>query len=316
MKVEQHISQLLYRYPCVTVPGFGAFIAQTQSAQLNEYSHSFYPPRTIISFNSYLRHNDGLLANHIAKKEKKSFDDALVLIEEEVALWRQILEINSRFQLKNIGELSLTTDKQLVFKPYDQQNFLKDAFGLTSFVSPVIRREQEAVMHVVNSTLTSEELAAGKASKVGADRYKILKYAAAAVFTLSIGGYLGLKYFESDLQNQTLLVESEVQKQVQQKIQEATFVINTPVPSITMKLTETQMPYHVVAGAFRQEENADYVLKTLIRKGYPARKTEPNLYGLYQVLYGSYPTWYEAQQAMLSIKQGENPDAWLLVKEL
>jgi hypothetical protein len=315
MKVEQHISQLLYRYPCVTVPGFGAFLAQTQSAQLNEYSHSFYPPRTIISFNSYLQHNDGLLANHVAKMERITFEDAVFLIEGEVALWRQILEINGHLQLKNIGELSLNAEKQIVFKPQEQQNYLKDAFGLTSFVSPVIRREQDVMLHLVENDSNNEQNipTIGRARP---DKFRVLKYAAAAVFTLSVGGYLGVKYFERDLQNQMLLVESEVQRKVQQKIQEATFVINTPIPSITMTLAETQMPYHVVAGAFRQEENADYVLKNLLRQGYSARKTEPNLYGLFQVLYGSYPTWYEAQQAMLKIKQNENPDAWLLIKQL
>ena len=44
MKIEQYISQLLYRYQCVTVPGFGAFLTEFQSAQLDENSHSFYPP--------------------------------------------------------------------------------------------------------------------------------------------------------------------------------------------------------------------------------------------------------------------------------
>ena len=54
MKIEQYISQLLYRYQCVTVPGFGAFLTEFQSAQLDENSHSFYPPKKMISFNPSL----------------------------------------------------------------------------------------------------------------------------------------------------------------------------------------------------------------------------------------------------------------------
>jgi len=36
MKIEQYISRLLYRYQCVTVPGFGAFLTEIQPAQLHE----------------------------------------------------------------------------------------------------------------------------------------------------------------------------------------------------------------------------------------------------------------------------------------
>jgi CCDC81-like prokaryotic HU domain 1 len=69
MKIESYIAQLLYRYQCVTVPGFGAFLTEIQSAQLNVNSNSFYPPKKLVSFNSFLKNNDGLLANHIAQAE-------------------------------------------------------------------------------------------------------------------------------------------------------------------------------------------------------------------------------------------------------
>ncbi|MBP6425885.1 MAG: SPOR domain-containing protein, partial [Flavobacterium sp.] len=77
MKIENYIAQLLYRYQCVTVPGFGAFLTEIQSAQLVESSHSFFPPKKLISFNSYLKNNDGLLANHIAQTEKTSYEYAV-----------------------------------------------------------------------------------------------------------------------------------------------------------------------------------------------------------------------------------------------
>jgi 2',3'-cyclic-nucleotide 2'-phosphodiesterase (5'-nucleotidase family) len=70
MKIEQYISQLLFRYQCVTVPGFGAFLTEFQSAQLDENSHSFYPPKKMVSFNPFIKNNDGLLANHLAQAEK------------------------------------------------------------------------------------------------------------------------------------------------------------------------------------------------------------------------------------------------------
>ena len=74
MNIQPYIAQLLYRYQCVTVPGFGAFLTEIQSAQLTESSHSFFPPKKIISFNGQLQNNDGLLANHIAQAEKTSYE--------------------------------------------------------------------------------------------------------------------------------------------------------------------------------------------------------------------------------------------------
>jgi hypothetical protein len=59
MQLETYISDLLYRYDCVTIPGFGAFLTQRVSAKIHESTHTFYPPK-----------KDGLLANYIAEVEK------------------------------------------------------------------------------------------------------------------------------------------------------------------------------------------------------------------------------------------------------
>ena len=83
MNIESYIAQLLYRYQCVTVPGFGAFLTEIQSAQLIESSHSFFPPKKVISFNAHLKNNDGLLANHIAQAEKTSYEYEKVIPTSE-----------------------------------------------------------------------------------------------------------------------------------------------------------------------------------------------------------------------------------------
>jgi len=85
MNLENYISQLLYRYQCVTIPGFGAFLTDIQSAQWHEASNGFFPPKKLISFNSFLKNNDGLLANHVAQNERISYESAVVSIENEIA---------------------------------------------------------------------------------------------------------------------------------------------------------------------------------------------------------------------------------------
>ena len=312
MKIEQHISQLLYRYQCVTVPGFGAFLTETQPAQLHQASNAFYPPRKVVSFNSYLKHNDGLLANHIARTEKSSYEDAVEAIKSEIGIWRNILEINHRFTLKNIGELSLNSEKNVVFTPYEQNNFLKEAFGLNSFVSPAIRREVyrqevEAIEDKTPIAITAEKR----------QNYNWLKYTAVTILALATAGSIGFKVYQDNVTKQNLLTQESVQQKVQDTIQEATFIIETPVPAVTFTVKEdAPKPYHIVAGAFRVEENARRAFDELNQMGYPARRLEANRHGLHPVLYGSYANYREAAQALSRIKKAHNPDAWLLIKEL
>jgi hypothetical protein len=74
--------------------------------------------------------------------------------------------------------------------------------------------------------------------------------------------------------------------------------------------------YHIVAGAFRIEANSDKKVKQLQDIGFKARKIGMNKYGLHEVVYASYTDRIEALQALRQIKRENNPEAWLLVKDL
>ena len=321
MKIEHYISQLLYRHQCVTVPNFGAFLTEIQSAHLHENTNSFYPPKKVISFNPNVKNNDGLLANHIAQIEKSSYENAVASIESEVVIWNSILQVNEKFTLKNIGELSLNSEKNLVFTPSENINYLKESFGLNSFVSPAVKREQykqeaETFYHEEKEAIyVADEKEVITIEPEVKKRRHYLKYAAILVLALTGTGTVGFKMYQDHVNQQTLLVETAVQKQVQNKIQEATFLIQNTMPSVTLTVKEEKLSYHIVAGAFRNEENAQNIYENLIQSGYKARRIAPNRHGLFPVLYGSYATYAEAQEAMKTIHPN-NPDAWLLVKTL
>ena len=320
MKIEHYISQLLYRHQCVTVPGFGAFLTEIQSAHLHENTNSFYPPKKVISFNSHLKNNDGLLANHIAQIEKTTYENAVASIESEVVIWNSILQVNEKFTLKNIGDLFLNSEKNVVFTPSENINYLKESFGLNSFVSPSIKREQykqEAetfYKEEIQEVVPEENKVIALETEIKKSR-GYLKYAAIIVLALSTTGSIGFKLYQDHIDQQTLLVETAVQKQVQNKIQQATFLIENPIPAVTLTVKEQELPYHIVAGAFRNEENAQNIYTDLLKSGFQARRIAPNKHGLFPVLYGSYATNAEAKEAMMKIHE-INPDAWLLVKKL
>jgi hypothetical protein len=311
MNIESYISQLLYRYQCVTVPGFGAFLTEIKSAQWIEGANSFFPPKKLVSFNAQLKNNDGLLANHIAKAEKTSYEYAVSAIQYEVLNWRKALEENGVVSLKNIGELHLNADNNLVFKPSDQTNYLTTAFGLTSFISPLVKRaafEQKFEAASKNETITFD------VEERAAPSY--LKYAAVIALGIGITAAIGYPIYQNQIESQTVLVETVVQKKVNAKIQEATFFIKSPIPAVILAVKENKMPYHIVAGAFREEANADKIYSRLSALGYKAKRIAINKHGLYPVIYGSYATYAEAMKAQRDIQKNDNPEAWLLIESL
>jgi hypothetical protein len=315
MKIELYIAQLLYRYQCVTVPGFGAFLTEIQSAKLNESTNSFSPPKKMIAFNANLKNNDGLLANHIALAEKTSYDYAVSAIQYEVFNWKKALEENQLFSIKNVGDLCLNADKNIVFTPYDQTNYLTSSFGLAPFISPLVKREifekeVEAIEEKATITMVPEQTRT-------ANPY--LKYAAIFVLGLGIAGSVGYPMYQNQIASETIIVETAVQKQVQNKIQQATFFIESPVPAVTLSVKsdkEMKMPYHIMAGVYREEKNANKTLRILTRLGYDAKRIAPNKNGFFPVLYGSYATFAEAEKAKKEIHEKHNPEAWILIQSL
>ncbi len=310
MKIEHYIAQLLYRYQCVTVPGFGAFLTEIQSAQVKEDSNGFYPPRKLVSFNSHLKNNDGLLASHISQLEKIPYENAVETIQKEVSLWKNALQNYQPILLANVGILSLNFEGSLMFEASNQVNYYTSSFGLTSFISPVVKREIQKL---------EKEIVEEKAPIVFVPEkrnHSYLKYAAIFVFGLGTAGYFANNYYQNQISEQTQLVQAEVQKDIQNKIQEATFFIQNPLPNVTLTVKEEKLPYHVVAGAFREESNAQRIYEKLSGMGYKSRRLEKNKYGLFPVLYGSFANYAEAQKAMRDIHRKQSKEAWLLIDEL
>ncbi len=313
MLIEKHISDLLYRYQCVTVPGFGAFLTETVSAHVTGSASSFFPPKKVVSFNANVKNNDGLLANHVALQEKMSYELAVIKIGDVVNEWTYLLQNRNRVVLKNIGEISVNNEMNWVFEPANTVNYLTDSFGLSSFVSPeitreVLKQEVEALEEKAPIIFTPERKR----------DYSYLKYAAVFVVMLGAGGFGYKTYYDQQIETKTLAVQKNVQEKVQQQIQEATFVISAPVEAVELSVAapvEEKMPYHLVAGAYRSEENANKAITELKAAGFENAKMLPmNKHNLYPVIYGSFKNLNEAQTERKNIQKSHNAEAWLLIE--
>ena len=311
MAVANYIHDLLYRYECVILPGFGAFITQQHSARIDTSTNEFYPPRKSVSFNRQLQQNDGLLANHIVAVEKISYDQAVEKLELYAQDLVNLLEESNIINFEKIGSFTLSEDKKLQFEPAAQTNYLKDAFGLSPFTSPEILREKYK-----KQAVALEEKAPVAFTPERRSSSNWLKYAAVGLLAIGLTGAAGLNLYSNQVSEHNVAEQQKAASQLESQIQQATFIIDNPLPAVTLKVSKQSGNYHIVAGAFRLEENAEKKVQELKAEGYKARKVEANKFGLHQVIYSSHEKRKDALNALWDVKRNSNPGAWLLVQEL
>lgn len=310
MQLTSYISELLYRYECVIIPGFGAFLTHQESAWIDQKSNTFHPPHKRISFNRQLQTNDGLAANYIATAEKTSYENALTRLRTFARELNSDLQKGKTITFERIGEFTSDEEGNVFFIPNNLENFSTDAFGLASFVMPKVKRLQ-----LLEEVKELEEKAPIIFTPEKRNKPNYLKYAAVAAIALIVGGIGGLKWYESDVQKENYAERQKANSLLENKIQEATFIIENPLPALNLHINKQAGDFHLVAGAFKEEENALKKISQLKERGYHPRIVKTR-YGLHQVLYNSYETKHDALQALNLIKQQENPDVWLLIQKL
>ena len=305
MNLAHYICDLLYRYECVIVPQFGGFVTNERSARLDKDKETLYPPYKQITFNGHLKNNDGLLANYIASVDKISYECALNYIKFEIESWMEKLR-DEDLSLNGLGTFSWT-DGKLHFEPQNKTNYLLSSFGLSS----VLARD----LHGAEEKVVSEEQPVPPVIPIHEKKTpNYLKYAAVFVIGLSAIGF-GAKMY-NDYRTEKWVAEAQKQqKQIEQKIENATFVISKPLPALRLELKSEKKSFHVIAGAFRVPENADRKVAQLLEQGYEARILGVNRWNLTVVSYGSFETRDQALRQLDSIQKNVAEDSWLLIQE-
>ncbi len=140
MDINKHISSLLFKHECVIVPGLGGFVSNYSPAKIHPVQHLFQPPSKTILFNPELKNNDGLLTNAIAGQDSISYPEALAIVDKFSKNTLAALKSGSKVELDNIGVLYTGIEGNILFRQDEKINYLKDTYGLSNFVSPMIGR--------------------------------------------------------------------------------------------------------------------------------------------------------------------------------
>ena len=307
MQLTHAINTLLYTNDCVTIPEFGSFIVNKFSSTYDKSKGKFYPPSRRLSFNSKIKNNDGLLPNFISSELGISYEEAVKKVHTEVVSWKKILN-NESLVLKNIGELSYNADENLVFVPDLDSNHFLGSFGLPTIY---YKKKVQSVYTYDKSTLKKYNDLKPNNSEFKVPEF--IKYAAAMVLIISATFFLNNEYEEYSFQ-QKLMVDQENRQRTIQRVENAIFDFGS-IPAIELEVKIKSNKYHIIAGAFGIQSNADNLYKNLLSKGYNPTKLPLNDKGLIPISFDNFSSRKDAVVALRQLQKSENKDAWIFILE-
>ena len=332
MNVEKHIGELLYDHNCVIVPDLGGFVANYAPAKIHPSQHTFTPPTKNIVFNINLKNNDGLLANQIAAFEKKTYEEALKYIDFFVKEINLQLKKGAKVKIDEVGTLYLDVERNIQFEP-SETNFLLDAFGLSTFHSPTIKRDAIA-KRIIEKEFKDRGPVPLEKKKSNVKRYVAVAIIAPILFAmvwiplktdlLKNINYSNLNPFAK---TEIKLPETKTNTTVTPLANNDTtatkvIVYDTVVVPVAKTLVAADTTavakgginldykFHVVAGCFQIEENAIKFVQTLQSERLSAAIIGQNNKGLYVVSCGDFPTRKDALNELSNLRK-VRPNAWL-----
>jgi nucleoid DNA-binding protein len=161
--VSQCVKELLYEHECVILPNFGGIITSYKGAEIDHISFSLTPPTKSISYNSYLKKDDGLLTNAFATLNKLSYSEASLEVKKWIEDLVNNLYSKCSFSLEGIGLFSLDKEENKIsFNPIDAENFLMESYGMPVIsANPILRsksfekKETQTVTPITDFSITS-----------------------------------------------------------------------------------------------------------------------------------------------------------------
>ena len=146
MKITKYIKEALFEHSCVIVPGFGGFLSEEKSAQINPISNLFEAPSINLAFNASLTKDDGLLRSEISIGEGINLAQASEEIKKFVSEIEQQLQEEREVLIDGLGTFCKQEGK-IVYKPESISNLNIEGFGLNDFKFDPIERNTEDMKH-------------------------------------------------------------------------------------------------------------------------------------------------------------------------
>lgn len=307
--LAEKIEKLLLNNECVIIHSFGGFIKNDKSATI--VADNITPPMVEVSFNSMLRHDDGLLCSLIADENNISYKAATQVVNKHLENLRSVLLQENRVIFGNIGEFIRTNDT-IEFIPF-VADYLPENYG-QEVINAKFRKKTQ---NIGNGIVVDDDVITIKISDL---RQRIVRYAAmvALIGSVSIfmpnvsekSQYAGLLPIDNNFRQLDKTSRSDsVLDAFAQRVNKD-FDQNIETQSVEKTDTTNQSgDYHIVVASFdsyRQAESfcntkrASYDIKILPSKHTPTK---------YRCISGSFRT---EQQAIDQQNEDGNTNSWIL----
>ena len=307
--LAEKIEKLLLNNECVIIHSFGGFIKNDKSATI--VADNITPPMVEVSFNSMLRHDDGLLCSLIADENNISYKAAMQVVNKHLENLRSVLLQENRVIFGNIGEFIRTNDT-IEFIPF-VADYLPENYGQRVIKAKFRKKAQ----NIGNGIVVDDDVITIKISDL---RQRIVRYAAmvALIGSVSIfmpnvsekSQYAGLLPIDNNFRQLDKTSRSDsVLDAFAQRVNKD-FDQNIETQSVEKTDTTNQSgDYHIVVASFdsyRQAESfcntkrASYDIKILPSKHTPTK---------YRCISGSFRT---EQQAIDQQNEDGNTNSWIL----
>jgi hypothetical protein len=141
MKIEKHISELLFRYDRIIVPGLGLFTCSYESATVHPITHRFQPPNKRVAFDAGTTVDpDNTLTLYVAKVERMAAEEVEKGIADYISDLKNQIATKTGVEISKVGTLKNDDQGNLILKPDSETNVFAPAFGMSEFRSPAIER--------------------------------------------------------------------------------------------------------------------------------------------------------------------------------
>ncbi len=328
-----YIKELLIHHKAVSLPTVGGFIAQDQSAQLDEGLGKLTPPSKKIIFTPNLAIDDGLLVNYMMKKFGLSHEEATDVLISYCQDVNHALNNKEFFAFKGIGRIYKDFEGKIKFLP-DHSNLNEDAFGLPDLDFSPMAQESTAVQEAhlpkeALTTLTPDAKSAIADSEITAIPWwqQNLKWIGLITAFLLLIVYLGYSTVKKDhlaesnalnpSQERTNIspqvTKNEMQVKAEEELPEGDGTDENAVNTDEPTISPTQKVAIIAIGKFGNKDNVRRLVKRIFDEGY--NPYQEDLGKLTRVgIQFAYEEESEVYETLKRVRKIFAPDAEILKK--
>jgi len=286
LDIKKHIKELLVSNQGVIIPDLGGFVSEYEPAAFDVSENKFLPPSKKISFNPEYSYSDNLLIEFISKEEKIDNEKSAKYLKEFVNEIKLKLKKGEKVNFPEIGTLTQNPKGQIVFTQEKEANLLSNSFGLQSIQSkPIINHPKEVnIPTPVKPKKTNKRLIVVSSSIFVFLCLVVLSWFFTNGFTdfsfLSSREAIPKEITNSEIQNTTkrnldsIAQADSIKALINLSIDENTDKKDALFYSKPEEEKQEEQPkpefskFYIIAGSFKQIENAEKFAEEIRAKGY------------------------------------------------